>query len=415
MGQALHVPRIDRVHVRNYRALRDLDLRGLKPLTVVVGRNGSGKSTLLDVFAFLSECFTDGLRRAWDRRGRFSEIRARDAEGPVEFLIRYKEGADTPFITYELKIDEDAGGPYVSHESLRWTRGHRGQPFQFLSFANGRGSAVSGETPDEAAERVPEDLESRETLAVSTLGQFARHPRVSALRRFVTDWYLSYLTVDSTRRQPEAGPHEHLSVTGDNLPNVIQYLKEQRPEKLSEILTVLKQRVPHLESADAELLAGGHLLLTIKDAPFSRPVLARFASDGTLKMLAYLTVLYDPDPPQLVGIEEPENHIHPRLLPQLAEECRGASGRGQVLVTTHSPYFLNGVRSSELRILYRDSDGYARAIRPADVPGALEMEATGASLGDLWTEGFLDDDGPNRVTAVGSRRPARGGNGAHAR
>ena len=64
--------------------------------------------------------------------------------------------------------------------------------------------------------------------------------------------------------------------------------------------------------------------------------MAKFASDGTLKMLAYLTVLYDPDPPHLIGIEEPENQLHPRLLNELAEECRRASALTQLLVTTHS-------------------------------------------------------------------------------
>ena len=81
----------------------------------------------------------------------------------------------------------------------------------------------------------------------------------------------------------------------------------------------------------------GRLILQVKDAPFKKPILAKFASDGTLKMLAYLTVLYDPEPPQLIGIEEPENHLHPRLLPELAEECRTASGQSQLMVTTHSP------------------------------------------------------------------------------
>ena len=60
----------------------------------------------------------------------------------------------------------------------------------------------------------------------------------------------------------------------------------------------------------------GRLLLQIKDAPFSHPVMARFASDGTLKMLAYLVLLYDPAPPPFIGIEEPENFLHPRLLPE---------------------------------------------------------------------------------------------------
>src|SRR6202035_4035596 len=98
------------------------------------------------------------------------------------------------------------------------------------------------------------------------------------------------------------------------------------------ILTKLTQRVPRLEKVDAELMPDGRLLLQIKDAPFERPIMAKFASDGTLKMLAYLTLLYDPDPPPLIGVEEPENYLHPRLLPELTEECRNATARTQLMV-----------------------------------------------------------------------------------
>src|SRR5207249_6737387 len=121
---------------------------------------------------------------------------------------------------------------------------------------------------------------SAETLAVNTLGQLADHPRVAALREFITGWHLSYLTADNARSTPEAGPQEHLSQTGDNLANVVQYLKEQHPDRLEQILGILQHRVPRLERVDAELLADGRLLLQIKDAPFERPVLAKYASDG---------------------------------------------------------------------------------------------------------------------------------------
>jgi hypothetical protein len=67
----------------------------------------------------------------------------------------------------------------------------------------------------------------------------------------------------------------------------------------------------------ADAMPDGGLLLTIKDAPFDNPVLARFASDGALKMLAYLVLLYDPAPPAFIGIEEPENFLHPRLARRL--------------------------------------------------------------------------------------------------
>lgn len=403
---SIAVPRIEELSVKNYRALRNLQLRPLTPLMVFLGPNGSGKSTLFDVFAFLSECFSVGLRKAWDRRGRFRELRSRGADGPIEIELKYRERPDLPVITYHLAIDEGTRGPYVAEEWLQWRRGQRGRPFRFLDFREGVGQAVSGEMPDEHDQRIEERLTSPELLAVNTLGQFASHPRVSALRLFITGWYLSYLTADNTRTTPEAGPQERLSMTGDNLPNVIQYLKEQHAERLDQILTTLARRVPQLEQVEAELMADGRLLLQLKDAPFDRPILARFASDGTLKLLAYLTVLYDPEPPQLVGIEEPENHLHPRLLPELAEECRTAAAQTQLMVTTHSPFFVNGLRAEELWVLYRNEQGYTQAQRAADMRGVQEFMNQGALLGHLWMEGHFEVGDP-LVAAGGSRYQRR--------
>lgn len=388
------VPRIEYLKVQNYRALHNLELKNITPLTAFLGANGSGKSTIFDVFAFLSECFTESLRKAWDKRGRFRELRTRGQEGCIVIELKYRETSGSPLITYHLSIDEDNNRPYVAKEWLHWRRGRTGKLFRFLDFKNGAGEVISGEMPDEEDERITEELESPELLAVSTLGQFARHPRVSALRRFITGWYLSYLTADNTRTIPEAGVQERLSATGDNLPNVIQYLKEEHPNRLDSILNILSRRIPKLEKVEASIMQDGRLLLQIKDAPFSQPILAKFASDGTLKMLAYLTILYDPDPPQLVGMEEPENHLHPRLLPELAEECRAASAHTQLMVTTHSPFFVDGLKPEELWVLYRDENGFTQVKRTADMPGVKEFMEQGALLGSLWMEDFFEAGNP---------------------
>jgi len=392
--QSKEVPRIEYLRVKNYRALQNLELKNITPLTVFLGPNGSGKSTVFDVFAFLSECFSVGLRKAWDRRGRFKELRTKDCSGPIEFEIKYREKKKTPIITYALKIDEGQKGPYVVSEKLSWKRSSVGHPFAFLEFEKGKGKVITGEAPDISDEKMEESLDSPEMLAVNTLGQLAKNPRVIALRRFITGWYLSYLTADHTRGVPEAGPQERLSATGDNLPNVIQYLKEQHPVQLNEILSKLAERVPRLEKVEADIMQDGRLLLQIKDAPFEKPILSKFTSDGTLKMLAYLTVLYDPEPPQLIGIEEPENQLHPRLLPDLAEECRAASESSQLMVTTHSPFFVNGLKPKELWVLFRDEKGYTQAKCAVDMQGIKEFVEEGALLGNLWVEGHFDVGDP---------------------
>ena len=404
--QKMLIPHIESLRVRNYRALRDVELKGITPLSVFLGPNGSGKSTLFDVFAFLAECFTVGLRSAWEKRERFKELRTRGSDGPIEFELKYRETPDTPLITYHLTIDEDTKGPCVKAEWLRWRRGSRRAPFRFLDFQEGKGYVTAGEIPDEEDKQINEQLNDLSTLAVSRFGQSEHHPRANALYRFITDWHLSYLSADATRGVPEAGPQERLSETGDNLSNVIQYLKERYPERLKKILAILTNRVPRIEKVDAELLMDGRLLLQFKDAPFDEPILAKFVSDGTFKMLSYLILLYAPEPPQLIGVEEPENYLHPRLLNGLVEECREASASSQLMITTHSPYFVNGLRAEEVWVLYRDEQGFTVCKRASEMQGIKHFLEAGAKLGDLWMEGFFEVGDP--LTNAGG--PKRGGN-----
>lgn len=402
------VPRIEYLQVKNYRALKNLELKKITPLTVFLGPNGSGKSTIFDVFAFLSDCFSVGLRQAWDKRGRFKELRTRGQQEPIVIELKYRQkpysgggrqkDSGQRLLTYHIAINEDQKGPYIAEEWLQWKRIYATKGltpfFEFLKFKEGVGQVSSGKFygnfPDESDVRSEEKLASREMLAVNALGQFAKHLYVSGLRDFIKSWYLSYLTADNTRTTPEAGPQEHLSTTGNNLANVIQYLKEQHPERLKRILQILSERIPNLESVESDLMPDGRLLLQIKDAPFKKPIQAKFASDGTLKMLAYLTILHDPSPAQLVGIEEPENHLYPHLLPELAEECRIAASQTQLMVTTHSPFFVNGLYPDEVRIIHRDNNGYTQTKRAIDIKGVKEHIEQGSQLGYLWMQSYLD-------------------------
>lgn len=388
-------PRIERLTIQNYRVLKNVVFNDLEPLTVLLGANGSGKSTVFDAFAFLHEAFTTNLRRAWDGRNRLAEIRSRGAEGPVVFEIKYREARKARLVTYRLEIGERAGVPLVEREYLRWnTAPGGGRPRDILRFEGGTGTVYDEET----GQSTVETLDSSDLLAVSTLGQLSRHPRVAALRRFISGWYLSYLSAGQVRTTPQAGPAERLSQSGDNLPNVVQYLQDQHPERLDEIFSALQQRVPRLERLIAKPMDDGRLLLQLKDGPFDQPILSRFTSDGTLKLFAYLTVLYDPTPAAIVGIEEPENQLHPRLLPLLAEEARAAAARSQVLVTTHSPEFANALKPRELWMLYRAADGFTQAVRAADVSRLQAMQEAGGVLGDLWMEGYFDVGDPLRPT-----------------
>ena len=387
---AISQARIESLRVQNYRALKDITIKDIHSLTVLLGPNGSGKSTVFDVFAFLSECYSLGVRSAWERRNRFAQLRSRDASGPILIEIKYRERPDSPLITYTLGVDEEPHGPVIVQEELSWRRGRQtGRPFKFLRFRHGEGDAVPGDDPDEAATRETFRLDAPDLLAVNALGQFQNHPRVSALRRFILGWHISYLSTHSGRTSVEAGPQPHLSSSGDNLPNIVQFLLENDPTRLDDIFRRLARRIPQLERVEPERMTDGRLLLKLKDRPFAEPILAKFTSDGTLKLLAYLLLLHDPTPPPFIGIEEPENFLYPRLLRDLIEECNIASAHSQLFVTTHSPELLDALQPEQVFLLRRGEDGFAQATRLSEIQGLKTFLETGSSLGDLWMQGHF--------------------------
>lgn len=389
--------RIERLTVKNYRVLADVTFRDLTPLTVLCGPNGSGKSTVFDVFAFLNDSFTEGLRPAWDRRNRIDAIRSRGRTGPISFEIAYRApdfDGKSRLVTYTLAVDEENGRPVVVTERMRWSVSPgSGRPKEILTYSRGEGSVYDERTGAYESD----SLASPDLLAVSALGQFQTHPRVRALRDFIQGWYLSYVSAAGTRTTPNAGPEQRLTQSGDNLVNVIQYVEESHPERLRQIFETLSARVPQLQSVLPTRLADGRLLLQLKDRPFADPILSQYASDGTLKLLAYLTVLYDPEPFEVIGIEEPENQLHPRLLPVLAEEIREVSGASQVLVTTHSAEFLSTIRPNELWTINRADDGFARVARVSKDDRVMAMMDAGATLGWLWSAGYLPAGNPAGV------------------
>ena len=403
MNQPLSRPSIEQVRIRNYRALRQVELRGLSRLTVLVGPNGSGKSTVLDALAFVSDAFRVGLHQAWKNRGCGRDLKTRGQNGPIEIGIAYRESAGGELITYRLQIDEENERPVVTDEKVTTKARRGGEPETVLHYVKGHGEVI---TRGPTSSTVHTILVGTDLLAVNVFGQFQDNPILAGLRRFILDWQRFELSIANLRGQAVGGPQERLNETGDNLANVILYLGRNDPDRLGFVFRVLAQRVPQVETVLAEEMTDGRLLLRIKDAPFQDPMLARFASDGTLKLLAFLILLHQSKPPALIGVEEPENYLHPRLMYPLAEAFRVATERSQLLVTTHSPYFLDAVRPEEVRVLYRDQHGYTQAQRAADLRGVREFMEHGGQLGDLWMEGQFNVGDP--LTNSGMPRLAGG-------
>ena len=422
---------IEGISITNYGVLRAITLGGLgnaqnyealTPLTAVIGKNGVGKSTLFDAFGFLSDCLRLGVEEACDGHGRggLDRIRSQGIDKPIIFVVSYRPEPMAHPIIYHLVIDKDeAGRPYVSLELLLQQRD--GSQFCIFFLVNGGGMAWKGYSQGQqidgdleggfelgkALKQIDEGklvdlsdqmemirLHDNRRLGIATLGGLKEHPRIAAFREFIEGWYLSYFTPDAARGLPLAGPQRRLSVHGDNLGNVVQYMERENKEGFDAILEKIAGRVPGIQKIDTDRSPDGRLLLRFNDRGFQDPFYAQQMSDGTLKVFAYLLLLADPNPPPFICIEEPENGLYPKLLEVLAAEFRahasGASNSSQIFVTTHQPYLVDALTPEETWILEKQDDGFATIRRASDDPVVRAMVEEGLTLGNLWYSNYLD-------------------------
>ena len=427
------MPKIEGIRIRNFRAMQDVTIgklwnlqqaNPLTPLTAVIGKNGVGKSTLFDAFGFLADCLKSGVEEACDLRGRggFDRIRSQGQQGPIEIEVYYKEEGSARPITYEVSITlDELSRPYVQKERLRQRRSGqtRGWPFSFLLLNDGKGVVWKGEREgrqiDESAQQLNLDeliesikregeeesaqteiveLEDKRKLGIATLGSLRQHPRISAFRRFIEGWYLSYFSPDAARGLPLAGPQKQLNIHGDNLGNVVQFLEREYPKRFRSILDRIAKKIPGIDRIDTYKTPDGRLLLRFNDRGFKDPFYAQQMSDGTLKIFAYLILLEDPSPPPFLCIEEPENGLYHKLLETLATEFRehatGQKGTSQIFITTHQPYFVDALSPEEVWVLEKGANGFSTIRRASDYEVIVNMVREGLPLGSLWYSDYLD-------------------------
>ena len=389
--------RIESIRLKNYKSFHDAEMTDIPPLCVIVGANGTGKTTLFGVFGFLKDCLIFNVSKALQARGGFREMLSRgvDAKQCIEIEIKFRleiSGVER-LVTYFVSIAEQKGRAVIKREILRYKRARHGKPFHFLDFSEGSGYAISNE---EDFKRSDEELEREEqrvapdTLAISGLGQFERFKAANAFRQLMESWHVSDFHISQARGSKDAvGVDDHLSASGDNLQLVARNIYENHPEIFQKILRGMKERVPGVSTVTPKLTDDGRLLLQFQDGAFKDPFIDRYVSDGTIKMFAYLVLLHDPEPHPLLCVEEPENQLYPSLLEELAEEFRSYAQRGgQVLVSTHSPDFLNALTLDEVFWLSKQ-DGYTHIRRARDDLQIAAYMADGDRLGYLWKQGFF--------------------------
>jgi predicted ATPase len=297
---------------------------------VFLGENGTGKTTLFDAFDFIKDCLAENVSSALQKRGGYDEVHCRNANGDIRFLFKYKLLPKSPLCTYELQIGLDKNkNPIINMEKLS----------DIINFSKGKGVAKGEKF----------SLASPDILAIKSLGQMAKFKPAVEFRKFLEDWFVADFQIDKMRFAQETSYSERLSRNGDNIANVTQYLYNQHRDRFNSILKKMQERISGIKKIEAKTAEDGNILLKFHDGRFIDPFSAKYVSDGTIKMFAYLVMLADTKPHKILCIEEPKNQLYPHLLEVLVEDFREyANAGGQVFISSHSPDLVNALEPQVL-------------------------------------------------------------------
>ncbi len=352
--------RLTRLRAKNFRSLADVTV-SLEPLTIVVGPNASGKSNLLDALRFMRDALTTRLHQAVDGRGGMSALRRWSPKGrPYDVTLEVNLESAKWEATYAFTLGSERRGEFrVKRERCEVKTSPFDAPLVF-ALEDGRWTQRPSVYP--AVEDLMKDLPSAtadalwdEVQQVPTGELFL--PRAALLLGspfFAAVWNALHNTgfynlYPNAFREPakSANPYP-LQDDGTNLTSTLRALRREHRDVHARIVQFLRAAVPGVDDVSVKQV-GSYLVTQIHRGILSSPQerqnrraafdLAQ-ESDGTLRLLALFTALFQQPARTLVGIEEPELNVHPGALAVLGDAMRLASRNTQILVTSHSPELL---------------------------------------------------------------------------
>lgn len=380
---------IEQFHVQNYKALRDVRLN-LTPLHLLIGPNDSGKTSLLEALAALCRSVDVDLAAAfpgaWDgadlvtgRDSRQEMTLSARVQGDLQYLLKCRfasQGRDVRLAVEQIRSLEG-----------RWSLSAHGEKEFKKSMVC---MNVNGNLPDSIARnnhpsppRLLRDVHS----ALSGVQFFRWNPRLLALPAALdpqAGFAMEASGFGLARALAEIVLHDRglFQTIEDRFRDFFPHIQTIRIASTSAFDTQHKrdELVPMLSKQNGHeirILFRGHT----EDVPASQ------LSEGVLLVLAYLTILYAPNPPRLLLIEEPENGMHPARLEQiigLLRELIAKQQHTQVVLTSHSPYVVDQFQPEEVTLCYRTDAGDI-AVERLSESETVRREGRIFSLGEIWS------------------------------
>jgi len=393
------------LEARDFRSLQNIRWEPAG-LNVLIGPNGSGKTNLVLLLKLIAQSARGKLSETVLRLGGISPLLWDWKSDGFSFLLMTTTDDETPdtsppALTYQCEISPKGKHRYyeIQQEQLRRLTGHNGKrkasgDFDFLVRRGPSAQIISKKATWIKLDREP--IPSEETLLSECGGPWPQDPTLASFQQYLSNWSIHDTIAfdpEARVRQPVVTRHEtRVEPGGSNLINVIHtlYTGDRRFKK--DLNAAMRAAFgDEFEELLFPPAADQRVQLRVRWKSLETEISAADLSAGTLQFLFLITVLMTPSPPPLIVIEEPEQYLHPSMLPIIAEHAVDAALRTQVVFTTHSPQFLDTFGDTRpTTTVLECREGRTQLVTLSDE--RLEYWLEAYSLGRLFTSGILENE-----------------------
>ena len=373
-----------KVIVKNIIAENFLSLDKVKvdfeKLTILVGPNAAGKSNIIKALMLLSgigreEAGTNINTICKNHLG-FESLRQVFYDPSRDVTLRLNLEADGQNILYRISFSSDGiiNKEEVVREKSLLTR----TAANTVSYVNKEGKVES---------QLP--LHSSYVPAITQISERKdSHFIVKRMKSILANIRAYAFEADKIRSDSPSGFNLNLSRDGSNLAQALHSLLTYKRKSFLEIEDIMKQLIPEIEEINVPTTENGQrVYLSIKEKGIQEPLKYHNISDGTLRILAFITALYLEN--TIIAFEEPENCVHPYLFETVVDLCRRSPT--QVVMTTHSPYLLNKVSDPKEVLLVEKENGRTKVKLVEDLSKVRRLLEEGIPLGEIWYMGELQE------------------------
>lgn len=393
--------KITQLDIEGFRSLRKVNWSP-GDLNVIIGPNGTGKSNLLRFLELISISAQGRLGKYIQSLGGMDPIVWDGSATSIKFVLESRpEGGDLGPEHYELELARlGPGSSYKVEKELlinshKLKRGIERKPFKFLERYSK--TAVIFDEKERTFTTPEEFISDEESLLSITSGPFINNHFIPPFQRALASisvYHDLYTNKDASVRQPAISRMEkRVDPDGQNLISVMHTLYTGDRDFKKDINSAMQAAFgDDFEELVFPPASDQRIQMRIRWKSLRREQSAAELSDGTLRFLFLLTVLASPTPAPIIAIDEPETGLHPSMLPLVAEYAADAANRSQVILTTHSPQFLDafvGVRPTTTVAKWENGETILQTLKEEELDYWLKEY----SLGSLFKSGELEQMG----------------------